>query len=404
MRTVFLSSTSKDLSACREAAFLAIQGLEGYHCVRMEDFGSWNQAPDELCRERVAKCDLFICMAGPLYGSLAPAGKSFTEREYDAAVEHQKPCLIILTDEDFPLPANLIEPDEHRKRQAAFRETIAPGKVISRFATPEQAAVRVIQAIRNWEATQAAAVPTQQTLLASQIKSVSYRVAVLNRSELVSDKEAQAATAALQKQVRRDFAPAWGIDAELTYVPQGGAPEPGSWWLVIEDTGEYAGAVAYHTVTAEGLPQVKISVVNARQASWPWTMGASHDLMEMLANPRLNRTVFVESKNQTGTMYMQEICDPVASPELTYTIDGVTVADFVYPAWFESFRQPGSTQFDHLGHVSAPFTRAEGGYMHIFEVREGTGWRPVFGPVKSVEEKKAPAKKSKRGRAAKSGH
>ena len=61
-------------------------------------------------------------------------------------------------------------------------------------------------------------------------------------------------------------------------------PVPGGW---CEDDSEYAGAVAYHTLTAEGLPQVKISVANAKQANWAWTMAASHDLMEMLANPML---------------------------------------------------------------------------------------------------------------------
>jgi len=30
-----------------------------------------------------------------------------------------------------------------------------------------------------------------------------------------------------------------------------------------------------------------------------------------------------------------------------YAVDRVTVTDFVYPGWFESFRSPGSMQFDH---------------------------------------------------------
>src|SRR5215471_4301884 len=169
MRTVFLSSTSKDLAQCREAAFRAIEGLHGYHCVRMEDFGSWDEAPDDFCRAKVAECELFVCMAGPLYGSLAPAGKSYTEREYDAAVEHSKPCLVFLTADDFPLPANLIESDEQRGRQALFRQGVVKGRIVSRFSNAEQVSVKVVQAIRNWEASQAASVPTQETIVASQI-------------------------------------------------------------------------------------------------------------------------------------------------------------------------------------------------------------------------------------------
>ena len=85
---------------------------------------------------------------------------------------------------------------------------------------------------------------------------------------------------------------------------------------MIEDESEYPHVVAYHTLTAEGLPQVKIAVVNAKQTGWEWTMAASHDLMEMLANPMLNLTVFVPAENgTTGKLYVREICDPVSSPE-----------------------------------------------------------------------------------------
>jgi hypothetical protein len=102
MLTIFLSATSKDLTPCREAAYRAIGGLHGYHCMRMEDFGSWDQAPDDFCRAKVAECDLFICIAGPLYGSRSPAGLSLTEREFKAAGEHKKPCLVFVTAEDYP--------------------------------------------------------------------------------------------------------------------------------------------------------------------------------------------------------------------------------------------------------------------------------------------------------------
>jgi hypothetical protein len=151
MRTVFLSSTSRDLHAHRDAAYKAIEGLRGYHCVRMEDFGAWDKLPDDFCRTRVAECDLFVCIAGPLYGSLSPAGPSFTEREYDAAVEANKPCLIFLTAANFPLAGDLREPDEKWQRQIAFRKKLADNHMREEFSTPEQLANLVIQAIRNWE-------------------------------------------------------------------------------------------------------------------------------------------------------------------------------------------------------------------------------------------------------------
>jgi hypothetical protein len=398
MLTIFLSSTTKDLAQHREAAYRAITGLDGYHCVRMEDFGSWDTAPDDFCRAKVAKCDLFVCIVGPLYGSRSPAGLSYTEREFEAAIEHDKTCLAFLTADDFPLAANLIESDEDRKCQLAFRQKVSKGRLVTRFSTPDQASVQVVQAIRNWEASQAALTPTQATLLVSQIKSVSYRVAVMNRSTSLTDEEVRTVVAALQTQVHRDFAPAWGVDAELSFVAKGSEPEHGSWWLVIEDESEYPHVVAYHTLTAEGLPQVKISVVNAKQTGWDWTMAASHDLMEMLANPMLNLTVFVSENGTTGRLYIREICDPVSAPEYSYKIDGVAVSNFVFPSWFESFRKKGSSQFDYGNHVTAPFELANGAYMTVFDVKDGSGWRAVFGQQPLPTEPKAAAKKRRKAK------
>jgi hypothetical protein len=163
----------------------------------------------------------------------------------------------------------------------------------------------VVQAIRNWEAARAGnPAPTQEALLASQVHSVSYRVAVMNESTIISDPEVKAAMAALQTQVRRDFAPAWGVDAELTFIAKDAAAPPGSWRLVVEDSSQYPGVVAYHTLTEEGLPEVRVAVRNAKQAQLEWTMAASHDLLEMMANPRVNLTIFDSADGRKG----QTVC------------------------------------------------------------------------------------------------
>jgi len=40
LKSVFLSSTARDLHPHRQAVYPAIEALDGYHCVRMEDFGA----------------------------------------------------------------------------------------------------------------------------------------------------------------------------------------------------------------------------------------------------------------------------------------------------------------------------------------------------------------------------
>lgn len=395
MINVFLSSTGRDLSECRESACRAIEGLQGYHCVRMEDFGSWDVAPDEFCRSKVAECDIFVCVAGPLYGSLTPAGPSYTEREYDAALEHQKPCLAFLSADDFLLPANLLEPDKNRKRQLAFRKKLCEGRTVTRFSTCKDVAVRVVQALRNWEASLTpAAAPAQSKLLSSQISSISYRIAVLNQSTSITDVELESVVSALQTQVHRDFAPVWGIDADLTFVPNISRPPSASWWLVFLDTSDQAGALGYRDLTPEGLPMAKIFVKSAFENNCAWTVTASHVLLEMLANPRLNLTVFVQTTEKKGTLYPHEVCNPCGGDQQGYRIDGTLVSDFVFPAWFENFRKRGSTQFDYCRHIKGPFEILSGGYATVSEVSFEVGWRSLFGSV-SPSRKKPPAKKQK---------
>jgi hypothetical protein len=55
--------------------------------------------------------------------------------------------------------------------------------------------------------------------------------------------------------------------------------------------------------------------------------------------------------------------DPVE--EDTFLVDGVQMSNFVHPSWFEPFKHPPGTKFDHLGLLKAPFTMTKGGYMII---------------------------------------
>jgi hypothetical protein len=152
LRTVFLSSTGRDLRAYREAAYRAIHGLDGYHCVRMEDFGARDWEVDEFCRAKVAACDLFVGIIGHVYGDHPDhSEQSFTEREFEAAAAASKPRLMFIAPDDFPLASNLIEPDAVRAKQQSFRERVNKERVRDTFTTPDDLTSRVVRAIRNWE-------------------------------------------------------------------------------------------------------------------------------------------------------------------------------------------------------------------------------------------------------------
>lgn len=207
------------------------------------------------------------------------------------------------------------------------------------------------------------------------------KVAIINASTILTNGEVEAALPALQTQVRRDFAPVWGVDADLTLVPKTQKPRPGSWWLSILDNTDQAGALGYHDLTSEGLPLGKVFAATDKQYGLSWTVTASHELLEMLGDPDVSLSAFVQTGNNTGSFYSYEVCDPCEVDEQGYMINGVKVSDFVYPSWFEAFRQPGSAQFDHQRQINAPLKLLPGGYCLVLDIPSGLGWYQIDEPA-----------------------
>jgi hypothetical protein len=88
-------------------------------------------------------------------------------------------------------------------------------------------------------------------------------------------------------------------------------------------------------------------------------------------------------------MYAYESADPVEA--LTFNVNGIAMSDFVYPAYFEGFRKPGSVKFDHLDKVNRPFQILAGGYQIIFKNGK---WSQVHG---SKAQKKRFKREDRRG-------
>jgi hypothetical protein len=201
------------------------------------------------------------------------------------------------------------------------------------------------------------------------------QISVINESTVLTDTEVIPVVSALQQQVTNDFRPVWGTDAELKMVPQGTQAPAGTWELVILDDSDQAGALGYHDLTQDGLPLGKIFAASDLKAGTSWSVTASHELLEMLADPNINLTAFVQNANTAGTLYAYEVCDACEDDSFGYQINNILVSDFVYPAWFESFRAQGSTPFDRMNKIQSPLQLLPGGYIGVFSVTDGSGWQ-----------------------------
>ncbi len=196
-------------------------------------------------------------------------------------------------------------------------------------------------------------------------------ISVINASTTLTDAEVSAAVPDLQTQVSAHFAPVWAIDAQLQFCPRtGSGPVAGSWWLVILDDADQAAAVGYHDLTAEGLPLGKVFARTDQQSGHTWTVTASHELLEMLADPWMDRATVV-SDSTDFRIYAYEVCDACEDDGFGYWIDRTRVSDFVFPAWFN----PGSplTKFDYCGQITRPLQLLAGGYIGVFDPQ--AGWK-----------------------------
>ena len=97
---VFVSSTYTDLIEERQAAVAAI--LEAGHIpAGMELFTAGDQSQMEIIKKWVDESDVYMLILGGRYGSIERnSGLSYTEWEYDYAVEKKKPLFALVIKED----------------------------------------------------------------------------------------------------------------------------------------------------------------------------------------------------------------------------------------------------------------------------------------------------------------
>jgi hypothetical protein len=208
----------------------------------------------------------------------------------------------------------------------------------------------------------------------------------INASTEASDQTIKWLTAALQKQVTRDFAPIWGTPAQLFFVPKAGTPNPAHWQLVFLDNADIANALGYHDLTATGLPLGKVFIRTTELAGDAWSVTASHELLEMLVDPWVDSAVIqLNSDGTTGFAYAQEVCDACEQDSLGYVINDFKVSDFVTPEWFGPPTLEPNARFDFMGHISSPLQLLPGGYIGAIRIDASSGWVQILGESSKAE-------------------
>lgn len=182
-------------------------------------------------------------------------------------------------------------------------------------------------------------------------------------SDALDSAELARVSAAIQRQVTRDFTPRWNISATVDAFPRLDQV-PLGYWPVILTRRVLADDEGFHlTVNRE-----PFAVVEARSG---WSITASHEILEMLVDPTGTRTILGPlpelgswaSESSTRVEYLVEICDPCQSAKLAYTVNDVLVSDFVTPEYFASGGGTSVSTYSVGGNITKPRSLASGGSM-----------------------------------------
>ena len=163
-------------------------------------------------------------------------------------------------------------------------------------------------------------------------------------------------TAVLQQCYDQYFLPIWGYPLKLYNTKK---EKLSDWQLIYFDNADEAGALGYHDLTHHGQPISKIFVKTTLEANQLVSVTACHELFEMAIDPLAN--LWAEAAD--GTEYAYEMSDPVK--EDTFKVDDMEMSNFMHPSWFEPFKHPPGTKYDHLGLLKNPFSMTKGGYVVI---------------------------------------
>ena len=143
---VFISHTSELRDFPKGTSYVAAVeraiSAAGHVIVDMADFAAADQAPAQVCAERVRGCDVYVGVLGTRYGSPVrdQPEVSYTELEFDTATEAGLDRLVFLLDtdaDDVGIPPSRLIDREFGARQDAFRRRVQDsGLTTQSFANP----------------------------------------------------------------------------------------------------------------------------------------------------------------------------------------------------------------------------------------------------------------------------
>ena len=135
---VFVSSTYADLKEERRRVIQTVMELD---CIPagMELFPAADEEQFEFIKRVVDDCDYYLLIIGGRYGTTTENGVSYTEQEYDYAVESGLRVIALVHEDPDSIPFGKSEQDPVlRERLRLFREKVAANRLVKFWRTADE--------------------------------------------------------------------------------------------------------------------------------------------------------------------------------------------------------------------------------------------------------------------------
>ncbi|HIS10603.1 MAG TPA: DUF4062 domain-containing protein, partial [Candidatus Avibacteroides excrementipullorum] len=135
---IFISSTYSDLKEERKVVTEAILEL-GHMPYGMEVFPAANASQWEWIKQAIDESDYYIVIIGGKYGSIkSDTGLSYTESEYNYAIQKGIPSIAFIIDESVDLPKSKTETDSEKEEKLnRFKKHISETRLCKFYKSPQ---------------------------------------------------------------------------------------------------------------------------------------------------------------------------------------------------------------------------------------------------------------------------
>lgn len=146
---VFVSSTYEDLQIERKKVMEALLQMNCFP-VGMEYFNASDSSQWEVIKSLIRECDYYVLIIAGRYGSIEKeSGKSYTQKEFEYAIEQGIPVISFVHKDSTTLPGTKLESDPEKKTKLEEFKSDVQKKLCKFWNNPDGLASQVVLSLNS---------------------------------------------------------------------------------------------------------------------------------------------------------------------------------------------------------------------------------------------------------------